>query len=219
MPVDAPSTADHSSSGFNQISEDDCGGTITPQGIGLATCTARGTDIQEKEKDDWQLFKETFEQDVPETSTLTDFLSSTVVKQLRQNLIADLMLSFHDAQFGSEAGKPAQVEEHTSQTNSTLSFARLDLVEQSIDHLLKECECNEDLREKLSATSCSTVPLYEAYNSGKAGDDLMQELVAHHMQSTKKCEVSTTTSVQAAIKLEPENAPAVVFTASTTSKL
>lgn len=221
---------DHNSSVVSQISVaqqvDDTDGTIMPQSTGLATCTTREADTQEKENDDWQLFKEAFEQEefkVPETSAPTDFLSSAVVKQLRQDLIAELMLSFHDAQCGSDSvpadDEPAQTTELTTQSDSTLSFDKLDLVEHSIDHLLKECESDEVFRDKLSAAAGSSPPLYDAYSSDKAGDDLMQELVAHHVQNMEKFEVSNSTVVQAASRLEPENAPAVVFTPSTAGKL
>ena len=81
--------------------------------------------------------------------------------------------------------RPAQVQEQSYQTDSTLSFDKL-------DHLLKECETNEAFRKKLSATGSSTPPTYEAYNSYKAGDDLMQKLVACHMEKVKKPELSTT---------------------------
>ena len=81
------------------------------------------------------------------------------------------------------------MQEQSYQTDSTSSFDKLDSVGQGIDHLLKECETNEAFREKLSATGSSTPPKYEAYNSDKAGDDLMHKLVACHMEKVKKSEL------------------------------
>ena len=134
------------------------------------------------------------------------------------------MLAFHDAQFGSACVpadcRPAQVQQEQSyQTDSTLSFDKLDSVGQGIDHLLKECETNEAFREKLSATGSSTPPTYEAYNSDKAGEDLMQTLIACHMEKVKKPELSTTSVLEGADRLESEDAPTIASTASAAGEL
>ena len=222
---------DHSASVASQLSDVqqdvDRGTDVAAQSqtFGLATAQHE-TDIKGEVDEDWQSFKEAFEKDdfiAPQGSASTDFLSSAVVKQIRQELIADLMLTFHDARFGSACVpadcRPAQVQEQSYQTDSTLSFDKLDSVEQGIDHLLKECETNEAFREKLSATGSSTPPSYEAYNSDKAGDDLMQKLVACHMEKVKKSELSTTSVLEGAGRLESEDAPTIASTASTAGEL
>ena len=133
------------------------------------------------------------------------------------------MLAFHDAQFGSACVhadcRPAQVQEQSYQTDYTLSFDKLDSVGQGIDHLLKECESNDAFSEKLSATGSSTPPTYEAYNSDKAGDDLMQKVVACHMEKVKKPELSTTSILEGADRLKSEDAPTIASTASTVGEL
>ena len=111
------------------------------------------------------------------------------------------------------------MEEQSYQADSTLSLDKLDSVRQGIDHLLKECETNEAFREKLSATGSSTPPTYEAHNSDKAGDDLMQKLVACHTEKVKKSELSTTSILEGADRLESEDAPTIASTASAAGEL
>ena len=111
------------------------------------------------------------------------------------------------------------MQEQSYRADSTLSFDKLDSVEQGIDHLLKKCETNEAFRKKLSATGSSKPPPYEAYNSYKAGDDLMQKLVACHMEKVKKPELSTTSILEGADRLESEDAPTIASTASAAGEL
>ena len=183
-------------------------------------------DLQGEEDEDWQSFKEAFEQDdfiAPEASEAVDFLSSAVVKQIRHELLTDLMLTFHDAQLESASvpaeHRPAQIPEQSAQTDSTLSFDKLDSVEQSIDNILKKCDDDEVFRETLSAAGSSTPPPYESYASSMAGDDLMQKLVECHMQKVRKPELFATSVVEGAGRLDSEDSPGNSFTASSSGEL
>ena len=202
--------------------EGDCDSeeAVKSQTVGLAT-TQCEIDIKEEEDEDWQLFKEAFEHDdciASQAKAAADFLSSAVGKQIRQDLLTDLLLTVHDAQFESTSvtaeHRPAHIQEHCDQTKSTLSLDKLDSVEGSIDHILNTIEATEAFKETLSATGSGTPPLYEAYSADKAGHDLMQKLVACQMQKVRKPEQSTASVVEGAVRLESENVPTIPSTAS-----
>ncbi len=213
-------TDDHDSVAGQTLSvqqEGDCDSeeVVKPQTIGLATAK-REIDIREEEDEDWQLFKEAFEHDdciEPQAKAAVDFLSSACAKQIRQDLLTDLLLTVHDAQrestFVTAEHRPAHVQEQCDQTKSTLSLDKLDSVEGSIDHILNTFEATEAFKETLSATGGSTPPLYEAYSADKAGHDLMQKLVACQMQKVREPEQSTASAVEGADRLESENAPTI----------
>ena len=110
--------------------------------------------------------------------------------------------------------RPANVQEQSDQTKSTLPLDKLDSVEGSIEHILNKFEANEAFKETLSAIGSATLPLYEAYSADKAGHDLMQKLVACQMQKVRKPELSTASVVEGADRLESENVPTIPSTAS-----
>ena len=211
--------------GVRQDADHDIEVAAKSQTVALAPAQHE-VDIQEEEDEDWQSFKEAFEQEdfiAPEASEAVDFLSSAVVKQIRHELLTDLMLTFHDAQLESTSvpaeHRPAQIPEQSEQTDSNLSFDKLDSVEQSIYNILKKCEDDEAFRETLLAAGSSTPPPYESYASGMAGDDLLQKLVECHMQKVRKPELFATSAVEGAGRLDSEDSPSNSFTASSSGEL